>query len=141
METEDTELMIEPGATEYVHLYDPTFDYSEEYRNHAMMIVVYNPTGEAMKATDCLVIEVEQLIYDPSFGAPTITFPGGIKVYDELTLEQAIAMFGTPDEIIDHSDPDGAYVAYDYVFRVGNCVLWISTGSDQISTISIRIMD
>ncbi len=138
---EDAELMIDPGATEYVNLYDPNFDYGEEYRQHAMTVLVYNSTEEAILATDCLVVEVMQDIYDMDFGAPTFTFPGEIQVYQELTLEQAIELFGTPDEIVDNSAADGSYVSYDYTFRVGNNVLLISTTQDQISSITLRKMD
>ena len=91
-----------------VNLYD-----KEE--NLMLYVDILNETKEDLQYTNCKVISVWQTDSQVEYGAKPITFPGGLKVGQEMTKEKLEELFGKPqDTYEDKEDPEWAYEKYTY---------------------------
>ena len=80
----------------------------------SLYIEVLNDTDLDQLYTDCKITRISQTKYQSSVGAEVITFPGNLKVGQEITKEEIINLLGTPSDIKNYTSDGYINDIYSY---------------------------
>ena len=86
------------------------------YKNDklSLYIEVLNDTNLDQLYTDCKVTRISQTKYQSSVGADVITFPGNLKVGQEITKDEIVNILGNPSDVKNYTDEGYISDTYSY---------------------------
>ena len=76
------------------------------YKNDklALYTEIYNDTNDDLKYSDGKISRIWQTKYQVSTGADIITFPGSLKVGDQISVDEIISKLGNPSDRAEYND-------------------------------------
>lgn len=76
------------------------------YKNDklALYTEIYNDTNDDLKYSDGKISRIWQTKYQVSTGADVITFPGSLKVGDQISVDEIISKLGNPSDRTEYND-------------------------------------
>lgn len=98
----------------------------------ALYTEILNDTGSDAKYSQLKVTRISQSNYQVSNGAFVITFPGNLKVGEQISEDKIIELFGEPNDVYEYSN-DG-YESKTYTYNSNT--LWTTTNYYKIKVVN-----